>query len=82
MRYSLAEPIQFQLAVSNMIRTPCTLHELVSSCEVIQVHCKLEQFSYDFEKTREQYRNNKRTEVERFDCFIEGIQNARGFWGG
>ena len=32
----------------------------------------LERFSYDLEmKTREQNRNNKRTEIERFDWFIE-----------
>ena len=35
----------------------------------------LERFSYDLEmKTREQNRNNKRTEIERFDWFIERIQ--------
>ena len=35
----------------------------------------VEQFSYDLEmKTREQNRNNKRTEIERFDWFIEWIQ--------
>ena len=35
----------------------------------------LERFSYDLEmKTREQNRNNKRTELERFDWFIERIQ--------
>ena len=35
--------------------------------------CKgLERFSYDLEmKTREQNRKNKRTEIERFDWFIE-----------
>ena len=32
---------------------------------------RIEQFSYDHEmKTREQNRNNKRTEIERFDWFI------------
>ena len=32
----------------------------------------IEQFSYDLEmKTREQNRNKKRTEIERFDWFIE-----------
>ena len=32
----------------------------------------IERFSYDLEmKTREQNRNNKRTEIERFDWFIE-----------
>ena len=41
----------------------------------------IERFSYDLEmKTREQNRNNKRTEIERFDWFIERIQNARDFW--
>ena len=36
---------------------------------------RLERFSYDLEmKTREQNRINKRTEIERFDWFIERIQ--------
>ena len=30
-------------------------------------------------KTPEHYRNNKRTEIERFDWFIETDTNARGF---
>ena len=35
----------------------------------------IKQFSYDFEmKTHEQNRNNKWTEIERFDWFIERIQ--------
>ena len=35
---------------------------------------QLERFSYDLEMiTREQKRNNKRTEIERFDWFIERI---------
>ena len=35
----------------------------------------IERFSHDLEmKTRERNRNNKRTEIERFDWFIEGIQ--------
>ena len=41
-------------------------------------------FSYDLElKTREQNRSNKRTEIERFDWFIERIQTrvAFGWWG-
>ena len=34
---------------------------------------QLERFSYDLEmKTRKQNRNDKRTEIERFDWFIEG----------
>ena len=40
----------------------------------------IEQFSYDLEmKTREQNRNNKRTEIERFDWFIERIQTRAAF---
>ena len=39
----------------------------------------IERFLYDLQmKTREQNRNNKRTE-KRFDWFIEQIQTARGF---
>ena len=41
---------------------------------------KLERFSYDLEmKTREQNRNNKRTEIERFDWCIERIQTHLAF---
>ena len=40
----------------------------------------LERFSYDLEmKTREQNRNNKRTEIERFDWFIERTQTRVAF---
>ena len=40
----------------------------------------LERFSYDLEmKTREQNRNNKRMEIERFDWFIERIQTRVAF---
>ena len=40
----------------------------------------LQRFSYDLEmKTREQNRNNKRTEIERFDWFIERIQTRVAF---
>ena len=42
----------------------------------------LERFSYDLDmKTREQNRNNKRTEIERFDWFIERIQTRVAFGG-
>ena len=38
-------------------------------------HSTTERFSYDLEmKTREQNRNNKRMEIERFDWFIEQTQ--------
>ena len=40
----------------------------------------LERFSYDLEvKTREQNRNKKRAEIERFDWFIERIQMRVAF---
>ena len=40
----------------------------------------LQRFSYDLEmKMREQNRNNKRTEIERFDWFIERIQTRVAF---
>ena len=40
----------------------------------------LERFSYDLEmKTREQNRNNKRMEIERFDWFIERTQTRVTF---
>ena len=40
----------------------------------------IERFWYDLEiKTREQYRNNKQTEIERFDWFIEHIQTRVAF---
>ena len=44
------------------------------------VRLNLERFSCDLEmKPREQNRNNKRTEIERFDCFIERIQTRVAF---
>ena len=40
----------------------------------------IERFSYDLEmKTREQNRNNKRTEIERFDWFIERMETRVAF---
>ena len=40
----------------------------------------IERFSHDLEmKTREQNRNNKQTEIERFDWFIERIQTRVAF---
>ena len=40
----------------------------------------IERFSHDLEmKTREQNRNNKQTEIERFDWFIERIQMRVAF---
>ena len=40
----------------------------------------IERFSYDLEmKMRKQNRNNKRTEIEQFDWFIEWIQTHLAF---
>ena len=40
----------------------------------------IERFLYDLEmKTREQNRNNNRTEIERFDWFIERVQALMAF---
>ena len=48
--------------------------------DTIQTMPKLERFSSDLEmKTREQNRNKKRTEIERFDWFIERIQTRVAF---
>ena len=42
---------------------------------ISDVSCVIGRFSYDLEMiAREQKRNNKRTEIERFDWFIERIQ--------
>ena len=52
---------------------------------VLAIDCNqlllIERFSYDLEtKTREQNRNNKRTEIKRFDWFIdERIQTRLAF---
>ena len=52
------------------------MHNLISSA----VCTRIEQFSYDLEmKTREQNRSNKRTEIKRFDWFIERIQTHLAF---
>ena len=41
---------------------------------------RIERFWYELEmKTREQNRHNERTEIERFDWFIERIQTAVTF---
>ena len=61
----------------------CNQNIIVSSefqCRNFLPHGLTERFSYDLEmKTREQNRNNKRTEIERFDWFIERIQTRVAF---
>ena len=55
--------------------------EWVEAATICHKFRKLERFLYDLEmKTRERHSNNKRTEIERFDWFVERIQNVRGFW--
>ena len=51
---------------------------------VLAFHCNqlplIERFSFDLEtKTRQQNRNSKRTEIGRFDWFIERIQTRVAF---
>ena len=61
-----------------------TLQSMFAYCVLIS--CSLysfliERFSSDLDmKTRKQNRNNKRTEIERFDWFIERIQTRVVFW--
>ena len=63
----------YLLSLKRLIFTRGILSTL--ACDVL-----LERFSYDLEmKTREQNRNNKRTEIERFDWFIERIQTRVAF---
>ena len=50
---------------------------LASNCNQLLL---IERFSYDFEtKTREKNRHSKRTEIGRFDWFIERIQTRVAF---
>ena len=56
------------------------MYDFVSTIDCNQL-LLIERFSYDLEtKTREQNRNNKRTEIGRFDWFIdERIQTRVAF---
>ena len=57
----------------NYSHTPLYRHQL-------NMDTSLERFSCDLDmKMREQNRNNKRTEIERFDWFIERIQKRVAF---
>ena len=57
-----------------------TLDKLREQVQCLYLGKQKERFSYDLEmKTREQNRNNKRTEIERFDWFIERIQTRVAF---
>ena len=57
-----------------------TGHVPVSPLRSSRSFFSLERFSYDLElKTREQNRDNKRTEIEQFIWFIERIQKSVSF---
>ena len=52
------------------------IHVMYTSAQALDMNIRqivyIERFSYDLEmKAREQNRNDKRTEIERFDWFIE-----------
>ena len=52
----------------------------MGSATVVQFNLKMVPFSYDLEmKMREQNRNNKRTDIEGFDWFVERIQTRVAF---
>ena len=58
----------------NFTRNAPKILDLQSSSE------QIERYSYDLEmKTREQHKNNKRTEIKRFDWFIERKQTHLAF---
>ena len=49
-------------------------------CEHVPFVLRIERFSCELEmKTRERNRNNKRTEIERFDWFVEWLQMRVAF---
>ena len=57
-----------------------SLNPLSPKQDNIMGYSEVERFSYDLEmKTHEQNRNNKRTEIERFDWFLERIQTRVAF---
>ena len=71
--------------VISALTTPITVNSTPIFSSFLALPSRLclktvERFSYDIEmKTREQNRNNKRTEIERFDWFIERIQTRVAF---
>ena len=70
------------MQIQNERRPPDHLKSFAAWCHMIYLmqNYLMERFSYDLEmKTREQNRNNKRTEIERFDGFIERIQTRVAF---
>ena len=71
---------KFHYVVEQRTSKKCTKNNVLRVTCADLLFC-LERFSYDLEmKTREQNRNNKWTEIERFVWVIRTDTNARGFW--
>ena len=67
------------MQIQNERRPRDHLKSFAAWCHLMQNY-PIERFSFDLKmKTREQNRNNKRTEIERFDWFIERIQTRVAF---
>ena len=63
-----------------IIITYLSLNPLSPKQNNIMGYSEVERFSYDLEmKTREQNRNNKQTEIERFHWLIERLQTRVAF---
>ena len=61
-------------------KTYLSLNPLSPKQDNIMGYLEVERFSYDLEmKTREQNRNNKQTEIERFHWLIERLQTRVAF---
>ena len=61
-------------------KTYLSLNPLSPKQDNIMGYLEVERFSYDLEmKTREQNRNNKQTEIERFHWLIERLQTCVAF---
>ena len=63
-----------------MSSNPVKASNFLSALFILQLLKLLSRFSYDLEmKTRQQNRNNERTEIERYDWFIKRIQTCVAF---
>ena len=74
------EMLRLSLVTSTRQRTKFRPAEKFPAPDTSFTWKRLKRFSYDLEiTTRQQYRNNQRTEIERFDWFIERIQTRVAF---
>ena len=65
---------------TSLLELPTVYNARTGHVPVSPLRSSLERFSYDLEiKTREQNRNNKRTEIKQFIWFIEQIQTCLAF---